>query len=272
MRETMERNGVRLVDRTISILSFLAQKREGAGVAEIAAAVALSPATTYRILAALCEHKAAVRIAKGLYQMGPLTLFWGQAYDRKTGLAEVGGDIIQRVWEESRETVNLFYLEGRQLCFIKRLPSPQPISTNCRVGGLLRLYASSAGRAVLAALPDREVDAYFDAVELTPLTPRTIASRDGLWEKIREARRLGYGEENEENEPGVRCVGAAVLNADHRPVGAVSVTAPAFRMDDAAAKFLGERIAWAASAISAEMGCKGPGTAGASDLFRETGS
>lgn len=255
----MERNGVRLVDRTMAILSFLAQRQDGTGVAEIASSVALSPATTYRILTALCEHKAVVRVAKGLYQMGPLALFWGQAYDRKTGLAEVGDAIIRNVWEESRETVNLFYLEGRLLCFIKRLASPQPISTNCRVGGLLHLYSSSAGRAVLAAWSDREVEAYLDEVNLTPLTPRTTASREGLWEKIREARRLGYGEENEENEPGVRCVGAAVLNADNRPAGAVSVTAPAFRMDDAAARILGETIARAAAAISTALGCKQPG-------------
>lgn len=250
----MAANTTRLVDRTVAVLSFLARKAAGASTAEIAAATGLSPATVYRILITLCDHKAAVRLAKGQYEIGPLVLSWAQAYRQKTGIARVADAFVERLWEETGETVNLFYLEGWQLYFIKRLQSPQPISTNCHVGGRLNLYSSSAGRAVLAAFPDRELDEYLKTTDIVPDTERTLVDPDGLRRKIMEARALGYGEENEENEPGIRCVGAAILDAHYRPVGAVSVTAPAFRLDDARVGELGPKIAETARSISREMG------------------
>lgn len=257
----MAENTIRLIDRTMLILSFLTRNPDGAGVAEIGGDVGLPPATVYRILSTLCAHGAVNRVAKGHYQIGPAVLSWANAYSRKTGISRIAELHVERLWEETGETANLFYLEGWQLCFIKRLQSPQPISTSCRVGGMLSLYSSSAGRAVLAALPDRAISQYLDATDLAPLTDRTLVDRQDLWDKIMEARSLGYGEENEENEPGIRCVGAAILDASGSPAGAVSLTVPAFRLDDDRVAVMGAKVSATARVISSGMGWKGDATA-----------
>lgn len=247
----MAENNIRLIDRTM-----LTRNPEGAGVAEIGADVGLPPATVYRILTTLCAHGAVSRVSKGLYQIGPAVLSWANAYSKKTGISRIAELHVERLWEETGETVNLFYLEGWQLSFIKRLQSPQPISTNCKVGGKLDLYSSSAGRAVLSALPDRVICQYLDTVELVPRTARTLIGRQELWDKIMEARALGYGEENEENEPGIRCVGAAILDPGANPVGAVSLTVPAFRLTDERVGVMGGKVLVTARIISEGMGRK----------------
>lgn len=247
-------NNIRLVDRTMAVMSFLAHKAADASASEIASATGLSPATVYRILTTLSEHKAVTRAAKGHYQIGPRVLSWAQAYDRKAGITKTAELLMEGLWRECGETVNLFCLEGWRLYIAKLLRSPQPISTSCRVGTLVTLHVSSAGRAVLSWHSDREIRDYLDTTPLVALTPKTTVDRDRLWAKIMEARALGYGEENEEGEEGIRCVGSAVLDLDNRPIGAVSVTSPAFRMDDARARELGPKVREIARKISLDMG------------------
>jgi len=70
-------------------------------------------------------------------------------------------------------------------------------------------------------------------------------------------RKRGFCEEVEENEEGIRCVGSAVLDLRGYPVGAVSVSAPAYRFDDRASLSMGERIRETALAISRELGYRG---------------
>ena len=255
----MAGNNPRLVERTLEVLSALARRNDSVGIGELAAECGLSPSTVFRILATLCEFKAASRIAKGRYQIGPLVLFWAQAYNRKTGLVRAAERLAERLWRESGETVNIFYLEdGWQMYFLKRLRSPQPISTNCRMGGRIELYSSAAGRAVLSAHPDRDIEEYLEATPLVRITPRTAIDRHDLWRKIMAARHRGYGAEMEENEPGVRCVGSVILGADGRPWGAISVTAPVFRMGNDRARDMGILTRETARNISLEMGWRDP--------------
>jgi DNA-binding IclR family transcriptional regulator len=50
-----------------------------------------------------------------------------------------------------------------------------------------------------------------------------------VWESLESARRSGYAWEQEENEPGIACLGVPLLR-DGIAVAAISVTAPTERM------------------------------------------
>ena len=78
-----------------------------------------------------------------------------------------------------------------------------------------------------------------------------------LEEFLAECRKRGFCEEVEENEEGIRCVGAAVLDLRGYPVGAVSVSAPAYRFSDSQSLALGAKIRETALAISRELGYRG---------------
>ncbi len=53
--------------------------------------------------------------------------------------------------------------------------------------------------------------------------PATIADLDGLQRELRVTRERGWAEDNEENEPGTRCVGAPVFDYRDVVVAALSV-------------------------------------------------
>jgi IclR family acetate operon transcriptional repressor len=71
---------------------------------------------------------------------------------------------------------------------------------------------------------------------------------------LAHVRRRGYSLDDEENEIGARCVGAAVLNARGRPVAAISISGPASRLSVDVLERIGAAVRDAAHEIETRMG------------------
>jgi IclR family pca regulon transcriptional regulator len=84
-------------------------------------------------------------------------------------------------------------------------------------------YTSSMGKAMLAFMPSRDLEAYLETVTLKPLTERTITSREVLREELQRIRDRGYALSEGEHLPGVRSVGAPVLDYEGQVVAAICV-------------------------------------------------
>lgn len=248
---------IRVLDRAMSVLGYMAESRRQVGITEIADAVGLSKATVHRILSTLKEYSVVLKDDSGRYQMGPSVLFWADAYRQRAGLAEISRPLLRRLWEESHETVHLFIFEGGEAYYLDKLDSPHPVGMRSRIGAKRDLYSTSGGRAILAALPEAEVDAYLDRTELLPRTENTVTEKAELKKLLAAGRERGFCEEVEENEEGIRCVGAAILDLRGFPVGAVSISAPAYRFSDSQSLALGAKIRETALAISRELGYRG---------------
>lgn len=248
---------IRVLDRAVSVLGFMAECRRQVGITEIADATALSKATVHRILSTLRDYSVVLKDDSGRYQMGPSVLFWADAYRRHAGLAEISRPWLRRLWEESHETVHLFIFEGGEAYYLDKLDSPHPVGMRSRIGAKRDLYCTSGGRAILAALPEAELEAYLDRTEMLPRTENTITDRDELKALLALGRERGFCEEVEENEEGIRCVGSAILDLRGWPVGAVSISAPAYRFSDGQSLELGAKIRETALAISREIGYRG---------------
>ncbi|HPF84534.1 MAG TPA: IclR family transcriptional regulator [Aminivibrio sp.] len=257
-RNAKETGGsIRVLDRAMSVLGYMAESRRQVGITEIADAVGLSKATVHRILSTLKEYSVVLKDDSGRYQMGPSVLFWADAYRQRAGLAEISRPLLRRLWEESHETVHLFIFEGGEAYYLDKLDSPHPVGMRSRIGAKRDLYSTSGGRAILAALPEAEVDAYLDRTELLPRTENTVTEKAELKKLLAAGRERGFCEEVEENEEGIRCVGAAILDLRGCPVGAVSISAPAYRFSDSQSLALGAKIRETALAISRELGYRG---------------
>ena len=248
---------IRVLDRAMSVLGFMAESRRQVGITEIADAVGLSKATVHRILSTLKDYSVVLKDDSGRYQMGPSVLFWADAYRHRAGLAEISRPWLRRLWEESHETVHLFIFEGGEAYYLDKLDSPHPVGMRSRIGAKRDLYSTSGGRAILAALPEAELEAFLEKTELLPRTANTVTDMEELKKLLAAGRERGFCEEVEENEEGIRCVGAAILDLRGFPVGAVSISAPAYRFSDTQSRALGAKIRDTALAISRELGYRG---------------
>ncbi len=62
------------------------------------------------------------------------------------------------------------------------------------------------------------------------LTPQTITSPTALLAEMKKIRRSKFAIDNEENEPGVRCIASVIESPSGEPIAALSISGPAFRL------------------------------------------
>ncbi len=117
-------------------------------------------------------------------------------------------------------------------------------------GKVLPLHCTSAGKAILAYLPQEEVDAILDRWGMERRTPQTIISREALYEELRTIRSRGFAVDNEEETPGVRCIGVPIRNLDGYPTGAISISGTVLSITEAQIPQYAELLIHASTALS----------------------
>ena len=232
----MDNGSIRVLSRAFSILNCLARERAPLGITEIASAVDLPKATVYRLLDSL-EGERAVISKGGRYEIGPLSLLLADAYRSQVGFADAARSALTILRNETKETVHLFVYERGELYYLDKLESPFQVRMHSRVGGRASLFRLSAGKALLAALSPEELK------ELPEPLPDEVAA------EFPEIRARGYALDDEQNEAGLRCVGAAILDEKGRPRGAVSVSAPVYRFPPEKVEAYGQLVMEAARTI-----------------------
>src|SRR5690606_40481408 len=93
-------------------------------------------------------------------------------------------------------------------------------------------HCSALGKALLSGLDEDSLRARYGTRTLAGRTPRTITSLDRLCRELDVVRRRGYAVDDEEYEPGLRCVAAPVRGADGTVVASLGLSGPVARLTD----------------------------------------
>ena len=128
------------------------------------------------------------------------------------------------------ETVNLGHWDGTAIVHLDKINSTEILRLDVGLGALAPAYCTGLGKAVLAFLPERELDDYLQSVEWVAMSPKTITSPAKLKADIGKIRQRGYAIDDEELSLGLRCVAAPVFDHTGRPTYAISVSGPTQRM------------------------------------------
>ncbi|MDR2523507.1 MAG: IclR family transcriptional regulator [Synergistaceae bacterium] len=242
-------NGIRVLERALDVLAFMAKAGEPVRISDIAGVTNLSHATVYRILSTLRRHNVVLQGKNSLYMIGPAPLTWAGAYHARAALTQAFRAEAMELWRMSRETVHLYSFERDRIYYVDKMDSPQNVIMRSHIGAWRDLYSTAGGRAVLSALPETERTAYLESTPLVAHTDCTCIDREALLRLLADGKQRGYHADVGENEEGICCIGAPVLNASGYPIGAISVSAPAYRMNSAAM----ERIGWAVRSAAGKI-------------------
>jgi DNA-binding IclR family transcriptional regulator len=249
--------GVQSVDRAISILEILSQRRE-AGVSEIAVELGVHKSTAFRLLGAL-ESRGLVEQAedRGKYRLsfGIIRLAGGVA--ARLDLTQQGRPVCQRLAEDIGETVNLAVARSHYAVNLDQVRGTSSVTVHNWVGQLTPLHATSSGKVLLAHFDDRHRAQVIQAAGLESYTPNTITSADVLEKQLEEARRRGYAMTLEELEIGLNAIAAPIRSYDGEVVAAVSVSGPAYRFSEERMRELTPALMAGAADISHRLGFVG---------------
>ena len=92
------------------------------------------------------------------------------------------------------------------------------------VGKRIDYHCTSLGKALIAWLPDDEIRSLVREHHMLRHNENTISTLSKLKENLMSTRSAGYAVDDEEEEIGIRCVGAPVLGVSGKVEAAISVS------------------------------------------------
>jgi len=165
------------------------------------------------------------------------------------GLPALALDEMEKLRARSAENCHLAVPDGTDIVLIERLDSPHAVRVHHPIGGRVPMYATSTGKAMLACLPPDERRERLPPT-LQKLTSFTVTSRRQLDQQLEEIRQRGYAFNDGEWLEDVASVAAAIIDADGRPLAAISVSGPASRLTAGVREALAPHVVAAAKQIS----------------------
>jgi IclR family KDG regulon transcriptional repressor len=250
---TADARSVVALRRGLAILDAFSGTRRELGVNELARMLGMHKSTVSRLCATLEQSGYLMRDqASEKYRLGARIQQFSEG--ASVELRAAARDVLHQLVETTGETVTLVVRDGLDVVTIEVIEGPKLVRMQARVGARTQVHASAGAKAILAWLPEAELNRVIDAWPLARLTPNTMVVKSELLRHLAEIRERGFSTDHEEMEIGLRCVGAPVRDATGEVVAGVAVSGPRHRVDDAEIDRLSEVVRNAADAISARLG------------------
>lgn len=248
---------MRSVERALLILELLASTSRGLTLSEIARAIALSKSATLALLRTLAERDFVAHGNAGegpRYRLGMALARLGDEVLTQSGLLEPALPILERLTAETGRTSRVGVLDNGYVVIIGRINGPGFIQVQSHVGRRELAHCSALGKALLSQLPEAEVVKIVNRIGLPARTQKTITDPDTLLDDIRHARETGFALDDEEDNPGVFCVGAPVFDYRDTCVAAISITDIKVASDGGPLVDLADSVVQHAKELSAVLG------------------
>ena len=216
-------SGLRTVQRALDILFCFSVEEQELNLTEIANRINLAKSTTTRLLATLEQNNLIYKNPDTLkYKLGHALFYLGHVAKKSIGIVEFAKPIMQRIRDETRETVNLYVLEGTYRVCIEQYEGLQSVKHLVRIGEQLPLWAGAGGKVLLAYQPASFQEQIFQSVP----SPERLES---LRLELPEIRKEQCAASIDEREVGSAAVAAPIFNLDQEVRACLSISGPSSR-------------------------------------------
>ncbi|GAA3749746.1 DNA-binding IclR family transcriptional regulator [Spinactinospora alkalitolerans] len=257
LRDSATSNGTEAAARVIDVLLLFTDGPSTLGVTHIARELGLSKAVVHRILQSLVSRSALLfDPASRAYRLGPAVVALGARSLRDSDLRRAALPVVRRLHEATDETTTLSELVGTERVYIDQMESTREIRMTVEIGRRFPLHAGASSKAILAELPEPELEAVL-AAPLGRLTPETVVDPDRIRAELAAIRARGAAVSGGERQGGASSIASAVRWADGRVVGAISVCGPIMRFDEATCERYVPLVRDAAVDVSRALGWNG---------------
>jgi IclR family transcriptional regulator, KDG regulon repressor len=251
-RTTTGKYVVEAVVKSLDVLEAF-NKAEDLTLNEISRRVGLNKSRTFRLLHTLAEYGYVERTSDGVrYKLG-VKLFELAANVRRD-IRDVARPFMLDLQGQFNEMVNLGVLDGSDVLYLDIVESSRPFRMSATVGCRMPAYQTSMGKAMLACLEADDPSSASSGL-IRKLPPGQL---EAVCRELETIRRRGYAVDDEENERGVGCVGAVVMDVAGHPLAALSVSGPEHRVLDQE-KIVAEALVAACRGISKNLGLSASG-------------
>jgi DNA-binding IclR family transcriptional regulator len=246
---------IRSVAKALTIVNILAESKRSMSLAEIAAKMAMAKSTIHGLLSTLRDYGYVEQSDfDGNYRLGIILFEIGSKVADNWNVRKVAAPYIQKLVEETGETVHLVVLDKDEVLYIDKHESTQSLRIVSEIGSRLPAHCTGVGKALLAFIPPTEVKRIIAAKGLKRYTKNTIIEPEKLEAELERIRRQGYAEDNEEIMESLRCVAVPIWDYNGKACAAISISGPLTRMGQERMQVLKEHIVQTAMDISINLG------------------
>lgn len=242
------------VERALILLRYIVDNADGLSIREASRNLGYSPATVQKLINALKAQGYVVQDPlTERYHLGPEAVQLGLMALSRLELRRVARPHLERLSQESNETVFLAIPRDSHAIYVDKVVSPQEIRTDAPLGVNRPYNCTAVGKVLLAGMSDEQIEQLAAQGAFERWTANSITDLETLRAEIEKVRALGWARDNEEYIVGAGCVAAPIRDYSGKVIAALTISGPIARLNEQLDRHVA-LVKAAAAAISAEMG------------------
>jgi DNA-binding IclR family transcriptional regulator len=251
----LKTRSVPALERGLGVLELVARSNGGLTLTELSHTLHLPRSSTHCLLVTLQRHGYLTRNNRtGRYLFAVKLFDLANATLNVTELRVRALPLLRSLMEKTHLTVHMASLEQYEAVVIAKIEPPGLLRLASWIGKRMDVHCTGVGKALIAFLPEEELNYLVHEHGLPRHNENTITSISRLKEELAKVRRLDYAFDDEEDEIGLRCIGAPVFEQAGRVVASVSVAGTVRQIHPRNRRLIAEQVQQTASAISRELG------------------
>jgi len=253
--DSKQPESVAAVLKVFAILQALGERDE-TGISELSMRLAMPKATIYRFLQTM-KSLGYVRqetdserygLTMRMFELGTKALQFPD-------LTELAKTHMQLLADQTGETVHLGTLIDSEIIYVHKVDSRHMLGMYSRVGRRAPLHCTAIGKVLLAWEDPQRRERILEGCDFKRFRDKTITDRTAYAAELQRTRDQGFGQDREEFDDHIRCVGVPVFDRLSQPVAGLSVSFPSFRYSEDKEPAVVAMLQQASRVISGQLGC-----------------
>ena len=250
----LERNAIQSIERALDIIEATASEQDGQTLTELSAITKLPKSTAFRIILTLTERGYLSKTLEGKYKIGYKLIETVSYYINELELQTEARPYIAEMSTHLGLAAYLGVLEGDKVVYLEKRNVSAAAKLYSGIGVRVSAYCSSLGKCLLSNYSNEQLDAILADCSFVRFTPHTIPDIEALRHELTKVRKQGWAMDDEEFEPGQRCIGAPVYDYKGDIVAAVGASGEKHILTDERIPEVAAYIMRIASEISKAIG------------------
>jgi IclR family KDG regulon transcriptional repressor len=246
---------VAAVLKVFALLQALSENNE-TGISDLSMRLAMPKATVYRFLQTMMtlgyvrQEKDSERygLTMKVFELGTKALQYPD-------LVDLAKHPMQMLADLTGETVHLGTLIDSEIIYVHKVDSRHMLGMYSRVGRRAPLHCTAIGKVLMAWENPERRDRILKGASFERFREKTIVDNAEFLVELERIKAQGYGEDREEFDDHIRCLGVPIFDRLNRPIAGLSISFPTFRYDESKEADTVAMLQSASKDISTQLGC-----------------
>jgi len=228
-KKVLKKEKIKSIEKALDLLELLSDNKKEMRITEINRELHMGFSTIHRILNTLKYRGYIVQNQQtSKYMLGTKLFILGCKVQNTTNLIKLVTPFLQRLSQNTNETINFAILEGREAIYLYKIESKETLKAGIELGTKVAAHCTSLGKVLLAFLPEQEFMMLYpnNNEKLLTFTPKSISSVEELKKCLKKIKKQRYAIDEEEYKIGVNCLGVPIINDEGKAIAAISISGP----------------------------------------------